>query len=236
VDAERLDRIAQVLSGIDGVPALEGLLDAAVDLLALRGACVAVTGAGEHQGTVAVVGPGIAAVDDLQFSLGEGPCVSVAASPGPVLEPDLAAAGGHWPVFAPAAMERGVGAVFAFPLRVGTVHLGVLTLFRSEPGLLDGPALADAITFSHVATHLMLALQADLPPGSMPDHLADVVDHRARVHQATGMVAAQLGTDVAAALGILRAFAWSRDRSLADVAVEVIDRGLRFDEDGGPVS
>jgi hypothetical protein len=44
------------------------------------------------------------------------------------------------------------------------------------------------------------------------------------------MVAAQLGVDVATALGRLRAYAWARERSIVDVAVDVIARRLRFDE------
>ena len=120
--------------------------------------------------------------------------------------------------------------MFAFPLRVGAVRLGVLTLYRSEPGDLDAADLADAIALARVATHLLLELEGDLPPGSLPGHLADIVDHRAVVHQATGMVAAQLDADVRTALGRLRAYAWSRDRSLDDVADDVVARRLRFDE------
>ena len=127
-------------------------------------------------------------------------------------------------------MALGVAAVFAFPLRVGAVHLGVLSLYRAEPGDLAPADLADAITLARVATHLLLDLEGDLPPGSLPDHLADIVDHRANVHQATGMVAAQLEADVRVALSRLRAYAWSRDRSLGDVADDVVARRLRFDD------
>ena len=76
---------------------------------------------------------------------------------------------------------------------------------------------------------VLLEVEGNLPPGSLPDRLGEVVDHRANVHQATGMIAAQLGSDVATALGRLRAFAWSRDRSVADVADDVISRRLRFE-------
>ncbi len=82
---------------------------------------------------------------------------------------------------------------------------------------------------SRIATHLVLDLEANLAPGTLPDQLAEIVDHRAQVHQATGMIAAQLGSDVAAALGRLRAFAWSRDRSIDDVAAAVVARTLRFE-------
>jgi hypothetical protein len=62
--------------------------------------------------------------------------------------------------------------------------------------------------------------------------LAEIVDRRAHVHQATGNIAAQLDVDVATALIRLRAFAWSRDRSIDDVAADVVARALRFDHEG----
>ena len=127
-----------------------------------------------------------------------------------MLEPDLVVAVAQWPAFAPAALGKGVQAAFAFPLRIGAIHVGVLSLYRDTPGDIGDADLRDAIALSHIATHLVLDLEANLVPGTLPERLAEIVDHRAQVHQATGMIAAQLGTDVATALGRLRAFAWSR--------------------------
>lgn len=83
---------------------------------------------------------GTAAVEDLQFDLGEGPGVD-AARDGPVLTPDLTVVGDRWPVFAPAAAGAGVAAVFAFPLRVDGVTIGVLDLYRATPGGMTDQAL-----------------------------------------------------------------------------------------------
>lgn len=58
------------------------------------------------------------------------------------------------------------------------------------------------------------------------------------VHQAAGMVAAQLDTSVADALIRLRAYAFGNDLPLTDVARDVVARRLRFDtyteQDPGP--
>jgi hypothetical protein len=57
------------------------------------------------------------------------------------------------------------------------------------------------------------------------------------VHQAAGMVAVQLGVDVAESTLRLRAHAFGADRLVADVARDVVARRLRFDpSDGEPVS
>lgn len=228
---DRLARVADVLGDVGGAPVLERLVILCVDMLSVTGAVIAVIGDGQHRGAVAVSDRAYGAVDDLQFSLGEGPCITADRSAGPVLEPDLASAVEVWPAFVQAALGHGVRAAFAFPLRIGAIHLGVLSLYRDTPGDLDDADLGDAIALTHVATHLLLELEADLASGVLPDRLAEIVDHRGHVHQATGMIAAQLDVDVAMALVRLRAFAWSRDRSIDDVADDVVARLLRFDDE-----
>ena len=228
MNSDRIARVADVLGDVDGPPVLDRLLRLCIDMLSVTGAGIAVIRDGQHQGAVAMFDRVSGAVDDLQFTLGEGPSIAADRSAGPVLEPDLVVAVAQWPAFAPAALGKGVQAAFAFPLRIGAIHLGVLSLYRDSPGDISDADLRDAIALSHIATHLVLDLEANLVPGTLPYRLAEIVDHRAHVHQATGMIAAQLGTDVATALGRLRAFAWSRDRSIDDVAIAVVARTLRF--------
>jgi hypothetical protein len=231
VDPDRLARVADALGDVGGAPVLDRLVILCVDMLSVTGAVIAVIGDGQHRGAVAVSDRTHGAVDDLQFSLGEGPCIAADRSAGPVLEPNLDLAVDQWPAFAPAALGHGVRAAFAFPLRMGAVHVGVLSLYRDTPGDLDGTDLRDAISLTFIATHLLLELEADLVSGMAPDRLAEIVGHRAHVHQATGMIAAQLEVDAGTALIRLRAFAWSRDRSIDDVAADVVARVLRFDDD-----
>jgi GAF domain-containing protein len=222
-------QVVDALGDVDGPPVLDRMLVLCIDMLSMTGAGIAVIRDGQHRGAVALSDRVSGAVDDLQFTLGEGPSIAADGSAGPVLEPDLVLAVGQWPAFAPAALGEGVRAVFAFPLRMGGIHVGVLSLYRDTPGDISGTDLGDAIALSHIAAHLVLDLEANLVPGTLPERLAEIVDHRAHVHQATGMIAAQLGTDVATALGRLRAFAWSRDRSIDDVAAAVVGRTLRFE-------
>ena len=87
-----------------------------------------------------------AEVEELTLTLGEGPGVD-AFTGGPALVADLTASDclARWPVFAPAATLVGVRAVFALPLQVGGIRLGVLDLYRAQPGDLDGERLADEL-------------------------------------------------------------------------------------------
>jgi len=230
VDTDRLKRVAAVLVA-GGDTLLDDLLVLAVELLSVSGATISVVAVCQHRGALARSDTRFDVLDELQFALGEGPAIAADLARRPVLEPDLERAA-LWPAFASAAIELGMRAVFAFPLQLGAVQLGVLTLYRTTSGDLDDVDVRDAVTLTHVASHVLLQLEAVATPGAVPGQLQEIVEHRARVHQATGMVAVQLSVDVAAALSRLRAFAWSNDRSIDAVAADVVARRLRFELDG----
>jgi hypothetical protein len=170
-------------------------------------------------------------LEELQLTFGQGPCVDTFAN-GPVLADDLRAPeyAARWPAFTPAALGCGAGAVFALPLQVGVIRLGVLDLYRKRPGGLSSCDLADALVFADTASMLLLDTAAGISPGTaeVAWQREDSSAGQAVVHQATGMVLAQLGVSAEAAFARLRAYAYAHDRRLGDVARDVVDRRLRF--------
>lgn len=171
-----------------------------------------------------------ARIEQLQYDLGEGPCVDAYNLDRPVLEPDLAhPATTRWVAFTPPALDAGVRAVFGFPLQVGAVRLGALNLYCDRPGDLSDEQHADALAMADVVAQAVLLLQADAPPGRLAAELEANANFQYVVHQASGMVAGQLDVTVGQALLRLRAYAFGQDRPLADVARDVVERRLRFD-------
>lgn len=164
-------------------------------------------------------------LEDAQLGLGEGPGMDAYQQGLPVLEPYLGDATARWPVFRLAALDLGVAAVFAFPLQVGVIRLGALNLYRDRPGLPSSDELSDTLVLVDVATQGILDLQAK---GSIYWRLFDPKGERARLHQATGMIAAQIDSDIATALACLRSYAFSHDRSIYDVAADVMEHRLRL--------
>ena len=119
-------------------------------------------------------------------------------------------------------------AVFAVPLQVGVIRLGVVLAHRDAPGAMSGVALADLLVFASVATG---ALLGPLTDGPEPQWVSQQTSgYRAGVHQATGMISVQLGVTQAVALVRLRAYAFSHRRPVADVAADVVARRMRFDD------
>ncbi len=177
-----------------------------------------------------------ALIEDLQFGLGEGPCVDAYHLHAPVIEPDLAApVTPRWLGFTSPAVEAGARAVFGFPLQLGAVRLGAMNLYRNEPGPLTDDQHADALVMADIATQALLLLQAEAPPGQLAPSLEAGSNLQHVVHQAAGMVSVQLDVTVGQALIRLRAHAFGNDRPLAEVARDVVARRLRFDAQSGEV-
>jgi GAF domain/ANTAR domain len=215
-----------------GPATLEHVAAAAIDATGVDSAAVAVTLRATPRETVYVSDPFASHLEELTLTVGEGPGVD-AAHGGPVMVADLAGPESlsRWPVFAPAATEAGVRAVFALPLQVGAIRLGVLDLYRTRPGDLDREQLADALLLADTACALLLDAPRDHQPhldGRRPEHTG--LQHP-EVHQATGMLTVQLRVSAAVALVRLRAYAYAHDRRLRDVAGDVVARRLRFDPD-----
>ena len=168
-------------------------------------------------------------IEELQYTLGEGPCVDAHQQDKVVAEPDLAdPVTRRWPAFTPPALQAGVRAIFGFPLRVGTVHLGALNLYRDLPGPLTGDQHADALVVADVAARWVLEAQAGAPVDMVAEELEVSADFHFAVHNAAGIVSVQEGISLTEALIRLRASAFSSDRLLADVAQDVISRRLRL--------
>jgi hypothetical protein len=181
-------------------------------------------------GTVAATDGASRQLEELQFTLGQGPCVDAFRTGRPVLAPDLSRTAPRlWPAFADEAERAGLRAAFAFPLRMGGIRLGVLDLYRDTPGLLLPKELTDALAFADAATALLLRLQSGNAGAELPLDLAHAVDDRAEVHQATGVVSVHAGVSLAAALVMLRARAYAEQRPIRELALDVLHGLVRLD-------
>lgn len=163
-------------------------------------------------------------LEDLQLTVGEGPCLDVHTTGWPMLVPDLHAAADRWPAFTPGAVELGAVTVFSFPMRAGAAQLGTLNVYRDTAGPLSEVQLSDAFILADLATQTTIT-EFDRHATGDFDWLADPP---ATVHQASGMVGVQRQTSVEAAMLHLRAYSYSHDLLLSEVARRVVARELNF--------
>jgi hypothetical protein len=210
------------LAAATGAPVSAGLLcDTAVIRLAVNGATLRVDTSRGWPETRYATGTLGALLAELQVTVGEGPSVETRQRGAPIFIADLDTANSQrrWPMFAPLAVEAGAHALFTLPLCVGAIRVGALALHRTDAGDLEPPAMADGLAFAELALGLLLDEQAGLPAGATA-----VTDGPAlrspQVHQATGMIAAQLDMSTANAFARLRATA---------LATDIVARRVRFD-------
>ncbi len=227
----RLRLLALLRAGTDDVE-IGRLCPATMAATASDGAGMMLMSGDVARGSVCATDDVSTLIEDLQFTQGDGPCVDAHRGGRPVLEPDLAHQP-RWPAFTGPVVDAGVCAIFGFPLHVDAVRLGALHVYRTRPGPLTADEHADALVMADIATRAVLMVQAGAEPGHLAAELEDSLDLHYAVHQASGMVAAQLEVSVGQALIRLRGHAFGNDRSLHQVADDVVDRRLHFrDPDG----
>ena len=213
------------------------ICQACVEGLDVDGAAISLLTATASRETLSATDPTAETLEDLQFTLGEGACIEAAVSGRPVLVSDVydLALTTRWPMFAAAVTDQTAArALFALPLQLGTINVGVLDLYRDTPGPLRDDQLRDAVAAADAATLMLLAVPARIDDdhaegsGLWPDGFWN---GRAEVHQATGMILVQLGVSAQDAFVRLRAHAFATRRTLADVARDVVARRLVFTHD-----
>jgi len=161
VAGDRLRRILTVVS-VDGEPwSSMRLCGVCPELVGVSGAGVMLMSGDVPRGSLCASDEVSHLLEDLQYTMGEGPCVDAYQQDRVVIEPDLAdPATPRWLGFTPRAVRAGARAVFGFPLRVGTVRLGALDLYRDRPGDLSSDQHADALVLADLT-----ASGADWLPG-----------------------------------------------------------------------
>jgi hypothetical protein len=230
----------QLLAAVDGrrgIEAADRLCEACVVLLNVDAAAISLVFDGASGGTLGSSGAPASAYDELQFTLGEGPCLESVAQRIPILVGDLADPGeARWPAYGPALLAYRIRGVYAMPIVVAGEYVGALDLFRALPGPLPSADLAGAVAAAELAgIPLLDLLDGDLVAAVADPHSDAWAElntlSRAEVSQATGMLVAQLGFEPAEALVRLRAHAYATGHSATDVARDILDRRLRLDAD-----
>jgi GAF domain-containing protein len=156
----------------------------------------------------------------------EGPCLECHRSGEQVLNQDLEEAEGRWPRFAPMARRAGFRMVHALPMRLRSDVIGAVNIFDAEVHRLTSletnlaQALADAATIG-ILQERTVKLQADLS-----SQLQGALNSRIAIEQAKGIVAEREHVEMEQAFSMLRTYARSNHRQLADVARAVIERTL----------
>jgi hypothetical protein len=167
---------------------------------------------------------------DLEITVGEGPGTNITRRDETVSEPDLVdSTHQRWPLYSLGALDLGARAVFGFPVRLGAIRFGALSLYRLSPGPLSVVQASDGHLMASVVARSVLSMQAGASGGELLDEFRAGATLDFRVHQAAGMLAVQGSLSVKDALVALRSHAFSSNTELSTLAEHVVTRRTRFD-------
>jgi len=197
---------------------------------------------GEVRHTVCATDPVAGDLDELQFTVGEGPCLEACVSGAMVVATDLHAARARWPMFISGLQEYTertgvrIRTMLGLPLRVrtespgGEFLFGALNLHYSLPVSVDQALIERA---SAAADAAALAVLGVLPGGRElgADWWTHEGDLRRSVHQATGLIAEQLGLPPEDALARLRMSAFAHGQTSRERAEEILAARRVTEED-----
>lgn len=232
-----LEQLLTAVGDERGAVAADRLCEACVALFGVDAAAISMVFDGTNTATLGASGATARVLDELQFTLGEGPCLDSVAHRAPILVVDLADPNAvRWPAYGPAMVAHQIRGVYAMPVVVAGQYVGALDLFRTSPGTLGGEQLAGALVAAQLAEMPFLDLFGEDLQAAVadPDSSSWVelnVLSRAEVSQATGMLVAQLEVKPAVALLRLRAHAYATARSATDIARDILERRLRLEAD-----
>ena len=231
------EQLIAAIDGRRGVDAANRLCEACVVLLDIDAAAISLVFDGANTGTLGSSGARARMYDELQFTLGEGPCLDSVLRRIPILIVDLGdPEEARWPAYRPAMLAHQIRGVYAIPVVVAGEFVGALDLFRARPGPLLATDLAGAVAAAELAAIPLL----DLLDGDLQAAVTDPNSNawaelnkltRAELSQAIGMLVAQLEVEPALALILLRAHAYASGRSVTGIARDILDRRLKLEAD-----
>lgn len=231
------DRFAAALAALSRpTGGSESLTEPILGIVPVSGASVSTLGELLGAESVEASDAIIRRIDELQFDTNEGPCWDAVLTGEVVLEPDFRdRPRSSWPRFSEGVRAHDVGALFAVPVSLGSLRLGAIDLYNTDPVDLDAESVRRLLLFGGVLGRRVLqrALESVADAG---DEAAGEGRHsRHRIHQAAGFVIAQLGVSADDALLLLQARAYADGVSMAEVAEEVLERRLVFTATGSVI-
>ena len=225
-------------TGLDGPELLPTRLSRAITkMLPVDGAGISLSGVDGRRIPLGASSEDAAVAERLQFTVGAGPCMTAQEAREPVfaLHPDLQR---RWPAFADLLQQHtSYCAVVALPLREAISGLGAIDLYFHREDAVPELDVFEAMAVGDLVTSALsdTAVWSDWEPGRGPQWLhGPTAKRRAKVWEATGLVALALEMDTATALAVMRAAAYSTSGSVDDVAADLLDGRLKPDELRGP--
>ncbi len=219
--------LAGVLTGLQPVrDVLTHIADYAVQAIpGAEGAGLTMLDSDQPQ-TVVASAEFVHTVDDIQYSLGEGPCLLAVATRSTQTSGSL---GGEarWPRFGPRVGRLGVHSVLSLPLVLPDRVVGALNVYAHAKDAFDADAVRIGELFAGPAAVSVHNAQVLAESQRLAAQLAEALTSRAVIDQALGIIMSRSGGGPDEAFDRLRSMSQAQHIKVADLARSIVDEAVR---------
>jgi GAF domain-containing protein len=176
--------------------------------------------------TIVATAPFVSEIDDIQYRMGQGPCITAARDGQTVMSGSL---GGdpRWRTFGGTVARLGVHSVLSLPLITGDGVVGAMNIYAHDKHVFDersaelGEVFAVPAAIAVQNAHVLAQTQR------LAAHLESALKSRAVIDRAVGIIMSRSGVTEGEALDRLRSLSQSEHHKLAEVAQQLIDEAVR---------
>ncbi len=166
----------------------------------------------------------VSELDDLQNSLGEGPCLDTLGGLDSVYVDDLTE-DMRWPQFSPLAAESGLRCALAYRLFAGEDTLGALVMYARLPAAFNPTDRAQGLIFAAHAGMALAVAQSQATERGRSTNLQTALVSREIIGQAQGILMERERITADQAFDLLRRSSQHLNLKLRDVAQQLVDTG-----------
>ncbi|HJV14318.1 MAG TPA: GAF and ANTAR domain-containing protein [Propionibacteriaceae bacterium] len=175
--------------------------------------------------TIVATAPFVTEVDDIQYGMNQGPCISAAREGQTVVSGSL---GGdsRWPRFGGRVARLGVHSVVSLPLITPDGVVGAMNVYAHGKNVFDDRAAELGQVFAAPAAIAVHNAHVLAQTRRLANRLQSALELRGVVDQAVGILMSRSGITENEALERLRSLSQHEHRKLAQVARQIVDEAV----------
>jgi hypothetical protein len=168
--------------------------------------------------------------DEQQLTFADGPTFDASKSLEPIsahnFRSDIEIE--KWPIFSPIASARGLVSMVAYPMRVATSNLGVLSGYRKTENEISNKQFVDGVALSTLSTSLIVQELAGKIETSSQEIVGPVSMDQSLIHFAAGKVAEHYNLSTLESLVRIRAQAYKSELPITEIASQIANGNLEI--------
>jgi GAF domain-containing protein len=180
----------------------------------------------DRSDTIVATAPFVTEIDDVQYGMGQGPCISAARDGRTVVSSSLGA-DSRWPRFGGTIARLGVHSVVSLPLITPDGVVGAMNVYAHAKNAFDDRSVELGEIFAVPAAIAVQNAQVLAHTQRLVAQLTSALETRGMIDRAVGIMMSRSGGTEKEALERLRALSQQEHHKLAVVARQIVDEAVR---------